>query len=314
MFDRSRYEPKKLILGSLRGMVRGLESSSLSADEAVALVAWFAQVERLAVAGRTIAAAAVATSGAWREAGDRSAADWLAKQTGSTVGEARTELDLGARLAHAPATDAAFRGGALSAKQADAIASAAALDPDAESRLLAMAGSHSLQKLRDEAARVRAAADPDPGATHERIRKDRFWRKWTDRDGARCGSYRTTPEQAALLEAAAQPFVDATIDLARASGEREPFEAYAMDGLAEMAASTMHRDDRVSLEEAPARPPRGGRGRRRLRDRRELIGIVNLESLNAARWVRASCARSRVSDRCLSPSRERSSATHCCAS
>ena len=294
MFDRSRYEPKRVIEASLRAIVARLDAT-LSPEDATGLVAWFARIERLAVAGKTIAAARVADSGTWQRSGERSAAEWLAKQAGSTVGDARSTLQTGAQLADAPATDAALRAGELSAKQAEAVASAAAADPDAEPRLLALARHQSLQKLRDEAARVRAAAEPDPAARHERIRKSRFWRRWTDPEGARCGTYRMTPEAAALLEAAAQPFIDAVIDRARATGEHEPFEAYAADGLVDLAASTMRPDDGDVDRGGPApdgpmpsspmpssptpRPPRGGRGRRRLRDRRELIGIVNLESL-----------------------------------
>lgn len=298
MFDRSKYEPKTLILNSLRAMVAGLDGATLPPADAAGLVEWFAAVERRAAAGTTIAAARVAAAGSWQGSGDRSAADWLAKQTGSSIRQARSTLQTGAQLADAPGTDAAFRAGQLSAEQAEALAAAAAVDPDAEAALLALAEQRSLQKLRDEAARVRAAAEPDPAARHQRIRRSRFWRRWTDPDGARCGTYRMTPEAAALLEAAAQPFIDARIDHARRTGEHQPSEAHAADGLLDMAASTMHRDDRADGPPAPTPPngpsdptpnqpnprtPRGGRGRRRLRDRRELIGIINLESLRRDR-------------------------------
>ena len=262
-------EPKARIAASLRQVVRDLDVDSLVPADAVALVDWFAEVERLAVAGKTLAARRAVDGEPWLSSGDRSAADWLAKRTGTTVGEARAVLDTGSALVQAPATRDAFCLGALSLKQAEAVASAAKADPRAETRLLELVHRTSLQKLRDECARVRAAADPDPEATHRRIKRDRFWRRWTDADGARCGTYKLTPEAGALLEAAAQPFMDAAIDAARGAGLREPSEAYAADGLVAMAASgTGERPD-----------ARGGRGRRRLGERRELIGIVNLESL-----------------------------------
>lgn len=306
MFDRQRYEPKRLILGSLRAMVRGFDPALVSRADAVALLDWASEVERLAAALKTLAAGRAADGDAWRDDGARSAADWLATRTGSTVGEARAALNTAAKLPDAPGTDAALRNGELSPKQAEAIAPAAAADPAAEARLLELARCQSLQKLREECARVRAAADPDPAATHARIHRNRFWKRWTDPDGARRGSYAMTPENAALFEAAAQPFIDARIDHARRDGDHEPSEAYAVDGLLAMGLSTMHRDsddDAVAGASgdggsgpsgdggAPGdggepcappprpRPPRGGRGRRRLRDRRELIAIVNLESL-----------------------------------
>jgi hypothetical protein len=181
-------------------------------------------------------------------------------------------LDTGAVLQRAKATDEAFRSGSLSLKQAEAIAPAAAVNPNAETRLLELASHLGLQKLRDECARVRAAADPDPNETHARVHRGRFWRRWTDAEGGRCGSYRLPVEAAAVIEAAARPFIDAALDAARRAGVREPSEAYAADGLVAMAQAAV-----TNCSERPN--ARGGRGRRRTGDRRELIGLVNLESL-----------------------------------
>jgi hypothetical protein len=275
VFDRSRYEPKTLIANSLRAMLRTFDADVVSSAEAVVLVDWFAEIERLASAGKTLAAGRAAQDEPWQGSGDRSGADWLAKRTNTTVADARNTLDTAANLASAPATNQAFRRGELSPKQADAVAAAAAADPSAESELLDVARHQSLQKLRDTSARVRAAAT-DPNERHQRIHRRRFWRRWTNPDGARCGSYTLTPEAAALLEAAAQPFIDTAIDHARRTGQREPFEAYAADGLVALATtSTTVGDDQAQ----PGPPARGGRGRRRLRDRRELIALVDLHAL-----------------------------------
>ena len=279
LFDRLHQRARQLIIGSLRPVGRALDAECLAPRDAVALVDWFAEVERLVVAGKTIAAGAAANGDAWRQAGDRSAADWLAKRTGTTVGEARSVLDTAERIAPSSATDSAFRNGDLSLKQAEAVASGASADPTAEQALLATARSRSLQQLRDDAARVRAAAEPDPAARHERIRRSRYWRRWTDAEGGRCGAYRLTPEAAAVVEAAAQPFIDASIDAARRSGEHEASDAYAADGLVAMAASTTDVAAAGQDGEAAPKPPRGGRGRRRLRNRRELIGLVDLAAL-----------------------------------
>jgi hypothetical protein len=257
---------RSIVVTSLRTYVRDLDVLALSPADAIALVDWFAEVERLAVAGKTIAAGRAVTGEPWKATGERSGADWLARRTATTVGEARDTLTTATNLAAAPGTEDAFRNGELSLKQADAITSAVVADPSSESHLLESARHGSLQQLRDDAARVRASADD--GDRHDRIHAQRCWRRWTDRDGARCGSYRMTPEAAAQLEAAAQPFIDAAIDAARREGRHEPTEALAADGLVAMATS-------------PSSPPtaRGGRGRRRLKDRRELIGLVDLRAL-----------------------------------
>jgi hypothetical protein len=252
----------------LRRLVRLLDVRRLSPGHALALIDAFASIERLAVAGKVLCAGRAAEAEPWLVTGERSGADWLAKRTGTTVSDAREALSTAARLADAPATADALRAGELTLKQADAVSSAAAADPSAEHPMLERARCKSLQKLRDESARVRAAADPDPAARHERIHRSRTWRRWTDVDGARCGHYRLTPEAGALLEAAAQPFIDAAIDDARRAGVHEPSDALAADGLVALA---------TSRGDAP--PARGGRGRRRLGERRELIGLVNLESL-----------------------------------
>lgn len=278
MFDRSRCEPRKLIVASLRAMVRDFDASRISCEDAAAQVDWFAEVERLAAAGKTMAAARAAEGDAWRRDGSRSPADWLAKRTGSTVGDARGVLKTAESLPDAPGTDAALRAGSLSAKQAEAIAPAAAADPSSEARLLELARRKSLGEVRDEAARVIAAAEPDPAARHERIRKERAFRCFNRADGSRAATLSGTPEEVALFERAAQPFIDQRLDAARAAGERESSEAYAFDGVVEMAKSTMDPDG-GNAAAAEARTARGGRGRKRFRDRRELLGIINLETL-----------------------------------
>jgi hypothetical protein len=155
-----------------------------------------------------------------------------------------------------------------------------------------MAGQKALQKLTDECGRVRAAADPDPKARHARIRRDRFWRKWTRSDGSRAGMYAGTPEEVAMFEANAQAFVDERLDRARRDKECETSDAYAFDGLmAGMAAAAAAvvdaradaTDDRVADPSVPdlrkVRAARGGRGRKRLRERRELFAVVDLAAL-----------------------------------
>jgi hypothetical protein len=279
MFDRSKCEPKQLILASLRAMARELDPALLSCDDAIGVLEFGADVERLGAAIKTIAAGRVAEGDAWRRAGDRSPADWLAKKTGTTVGEARGVLATGAALPDAPATNAALRSGALSARQAEAVAVAAAADPSSEQTLLDMAAHQSLQKLRDEAERVKAATDADAAARHERIRKARSFRSYERADGSHSGVLTGAAEDVALFRAAAQPFIDQRIDEARRAGEHEPSEAYAFDGFLAMARSTMIDACSGGAAASKARKARGHRGRKRLSERRELIALVDLAAL-----------------------------------
>lgn len=258
----SRFDPLAIARNTVAKAVRELRPEVLDPARAEELVGVFAELERLGAAGKALAAKCVADSGRWQRSGERSASDWLAKATGTSVGAARGALDTATNVGAAPAVDDAFRAGQLSAPQAEAIAAAAKADPDAEQRLLdAAAAKQPLAKLRDECARIRAAAT-DMEARRERIHRSRFFRSWTDAEGARCGMYKTTPEQAAVIERAVKPFADAAFDAARRVGARDPSEAYAVDGL-----------------EAMARAAGDGSGCPGKKKRPEAIVIVNLESL-----------------------------------
>src|SRR5688572_20023748 len=102
----------------LRACVKTLDVGAFSSDaDALAMFEWFAEVERLAAAGKALLAARVAAAGA-RASGDRSAEHWLARAAGSTVGAAREVLDTAARLTELPEVDAAVREGRLSTTQA----------------------------------------------------------------------------------------------------------------------------------------------------------------------------------------------------
>jgi hypothetical protein len=251
----------------LQRVVAGLDADVLDPGDAERLVGEFATIEHVAAAGKALAARRVADSGRWRASGERSEAEWLARATGESVGAARAALETAAKVRDLPATNGAFRGGDLSGQQASAIASAAAADPASEKKLSGMSETAPLTKLRDECDRVRAAAVPDPEVRRRRIHQNRYWRRRTDGEGARCGQYRMTPEEAAKLEAAAQPFIDAAFRRARGEGREEPSEAHAADGLVDMAraAAAPTTDDTTSTSERST----------------EMVVVVNLESLLA---------------------------------
>lgn len=257
--------PLTIAVNTVRNAVRGIDVETLDPGRAEELVSVFAEVERLGAAGKALCAKRVADTGAWQRSGERSAADWLAKTTGTSVGAARGALDTASDVAAAPAVDDAFRSGRLSPPQAEAVASAAKADPSAEQRLLdAAAARQPLSKLRDACARVKAAAEPDPAAKHRELHRRRFFRSWTDPDGARCGMFKATPDAAAEIERVLRPFADAAFEEARGAGVRESSEAYAFDGLLAMARAA--RDGNG----APAKK----------RKRQEGIVLVNLESLH----------------------------------
>ncbi len=119
-----------------------------------------------------------------------------------------------------------------------AISDAAAANPAEERRLVELAGTRPLKGLREECDRVKAAADPDADATHERVHRERSLRIWSGAGVAKMFA-RCTPEQMAVIRAAVDARVDELFEAARASGKHEPRDAYAMDALHQICAEQL---------------------------------------------------------------------------
>ncbi|MFI5046218.1 MAG: DUF222 domain-containing protein, partial [Acidimicrobiia bacterium] len=94
-----------------------LDPDALDVEGAKKLVDLFTRCERLAVAGRSMAAGRVAKGVNWKQSGHRNSAEWLASATGVSVGVAGRELETARKLEELPATAEAFRAGELSEAQ-----------------------------------------------------------------------------------------------------------------------------------------------------------------------------------------------------
>jgi Domain of unknown function (DUF222) len=221
---------------ALADLCAALDPESIPLDDAGEVYASLARMERLVSGAKVRMASRVAQSDGWRRSGHRSAAECLARLSGTTTGAAHAELATSKHVTELPGTAGALRRGELSASQAAAIADAAAVDQSAEGRLLETARRGSLRELRDECARVRAAADPDAEARHARIRRERSLHTFCDRDGAWNLHARGPADAGAKVMAALAPFIDDVFTRARAEGRREPREAYGFDALVELAS------------------------------------------------------------------------------
>jgi len=220
---------------SMRRCAAGFDASLMSGADASAVVEVAGAIERMAGTVKALAAVRSAEAGSWRAAGDRSAAHHLARRTGTSVSQASEAIETARRLSHLPGVSAAARSGVLSAQQAAAVAGAVTADPGAEARLLRTATRSSLGELRDECARTRAAACPDPEARRRAIHDGRFLRSHTDAEGAWHLHVRNNPEVGAEILASLAPIRDRLFKAARAENHQEPAEAYAADALAELA-------------------------------------------------------------------------------
>lgn len=247
-------------MAELRDVLSDLDARSLSGSEAVRLVELFSEAERLCIAGRTLAAGRVQRSPEWSVAGYRTPAQWMAAHTKSTLSQAITSLEIARRIERLPQTREQFVSGRLSEIQAAEIAAAAEAHPASEDSLLEAAEHETVTALRDRCREVRASAHSDEDAC-ERIRRGRFFRHWTDMDGAVRVNGRFAPDDGARLLASVQARAERLQLEARRAGQREPADAYAADAVVGFAAgdqaprSVVHVEvDRAAFERGHVMP------------------------------------------------------------
>jgi hypothetical protein len=219
----------------LAAVVDRLDPDCVALCDASALWKAFDCIERLAANAKVLLAARVEEAGTWKDTGARSAADHLAQLGGTTASAARRALETSRNVCGLPRVTDALRGGVFSVAQVEAIVPAAAADPAAEDRLVALAATTNVGELREECLRTAAAADRDPEATHRRLHAERRVRSYTDGGGGRNLAVRGPAERVARIEAALEPLIDDLYEQARADGRRETREAYAFDALMALA-------------------------------------------------------------------------------
>ncbi len=222
------------VTDQLRTAVADLDPERLSGADAARLLEAFAELERLASAGKLLSARRVESSNVWRRSGHRSAAAHVAEATGTGIGPALTALETARHLGSLPATDEAVRRGRLSESQVKEIAGAAILRPESEQALVDAAGQQPMSVLKLRCRRVRAAGQ-DPRSTYEAVRRARYLRNWVEDSGAVRFDARLTPDEGARLLASVEAEAARLAAAARRSGVDEPRRALAADALVGLA-------------------------------------------------------------------------------
>ena len=190
------------LIVDMRSLVAVLVPEDLSGRDAAALYGDFAHLDRLVTAAKTLLAPRIADTGHWKTEGHSSPANLLATLEGGTAGQAKQTLETGQRLHALPSTEQALRSGSLSGQKASEITRAAALEPSAESDLLAGSADQPLHVIKERCAEVRAtSARHDPLATLAKIHAERSFSSWIDVEGAFCFKGRDTAERGARLMA-----------------------------------------------------------------------------------------------------------------
>ncbi|HLM97365.1 MAG TPA: DUF222 domain-containing protein [Acidimicrobiales bacterium] len=236
----------KTARGDISRHLATAEPDRVTSAQAAELVELFAEVERLSAAGRVLYARRAADSAVWRREGHRSAAAWMAAKTGTGLGDAVASLKTAEALESLPSTSEALRRGDLSVSQAREITTAAAVHPEAEGALLKAAAEHGYRGLRDRCAQVRAASSSarQESERYDAIHASRYFRHYSESDGALRLDARLTPDAGAKLVSAIEAEAKSVFERARRSGNKEPSSAYAADALVALVSGTSRRSGR----------------------------------------------------------------------
>ncbi len=230
------FEVPRRAVSEISTYLAQLDPERITTTQATELFGLFAELTRLGSAGQVLLSPRVAQSDTWKNEGHRSAASWLAKQTGTGLGEAISSLETAERLQSLPMTTEAMRSGKLSAPQVREIAAAAVGRPSAELQLLDVATAATLKGLKDQCRRVRAATGSAEAenARYDAVHKSRFFRHWSDPDGAFRGEFKLTPDVGARLLSSIEGRANELFDEARKAGDRESSGAYSADALVDL--------------------------------------------------------------------------------
>ena len=226
----------------LESFVATFEPGRYSGDDAAVLVERFTRGEHLCATGKALSAKRATETDLHRKDGHRSAAEWLAKKTGESLGQAAGSLQLADQMEHHRELGDALRSGELSHARARQVADVLRIDPNSEDELVEAAKNkdETNRQLADRCLRAKAQARSaeDSRVHYEGIRKARYLRHYTDRDGAFRLEGLFTPDAGASVLAALKPTRTAIFDEARRLGLRERPEAYEADALVALLTGT----------------------------------------------------------------------------
>lgn len=221
------------VLGHVEQLVEVLkhvDPALLSGADCAALAERLAVAEKACAGLRARAAIRAAECGAHRRLGYAQPADWLAKLSGSSVGEARAALETAVVLPSVPEVGQALADGELSLAEAREIARTEGDRPGSAAVLVDIARRRGLRAVRDEGRRMRLAS-ANPAALHRGQHAAREFRHWRDEMGMVCFRGALPPETGVPLVNGLDAECHRVRRAARREGSTEPWEAHAADAL-----------------------------------------------------------------------------------
>jgi hypothetical protein len=222
----------------LEKWARSYEPRLLDGASAARELRRVARMKAIVASVETRLARRVDETNAWQRGGHRSAAHFVARETGTSIHQAVVTLQTGAHLEELPTVSDAFATGRVTQAQVVEIAPAAAVSPEHQGQLVALAeDARNHATLRDGCRRVQADAT-DALARRNAVHQARSARTWTDAGGTWHLHANGTPDQGARIMARLNPETEAVFAEARANRkpeDRESIEAYRFDALLRIA-------------------------------------------------------------------------------
>ncbi len=255
----------------LRTCVVGLDVDRIDGVAARNLVVVFAEMERIASAGKMLAMGRVDATGSWANTGAKSPADWLSNVAGTGIGPAIETVAVARSIEKLPETELSIRQGILSLPQASAVTRAAIKVPGEEQRLLRAAHRGGLTEVKRESARVLAAARSSEEEA-ERARRQRAARSltfWVDDEGMTCGKFRLEPTAGIVFRRRIEAAAKKIFDTARKQGVRDTQENYAADALIAHITSPQPAGESTSEMPVVAKPT----------DNIDVVVVIDFEAL-----------------------------------
>ncbi len=229
-------EPLVSAAAALRAQLANFEPALLSGQDCARVAEELAATEKACAGARVLAAARAVGCKAHEARGFRDGAEWVARQGGASVGQARQALEAAAGLEACPATRAALLAGELSWAEASEVTKAQAHQPGTEEALLEAARQSGLSGVRQKAAEQRLAGTP-VDELHRQQHRARYFRHWQDHLGMVCFAGALAPEVGVAFVQRVERAAQALRRQADGTGaEREPFAAYAADALVAMSS------------------------------------------------------------------------------
>jgi hypothetical protein len=220
---------------ALREALSGFEPGLYSGADCAAVVEELAATEKACAAARTRAALRATDCGAHKDKGFADGADWLARASGTSSGEARAALETTKALEDLPHTRAAVDEGQLSLGQAHEIARTEKQCPGSEKEMVELAKKESLRTLKEQGRKRRHDAI-DPDKLHDAQQAARRFRHWRDDLGMVAFTGALPPEVGIPI----MNRLNAETDRIRrpAGSRQESREAHAADALVKLLTGT----------------------------------------------------------------------------